>query len=184
MTSGYGTTLPLHRRFDEAKAMEHISNRYLKMRHQISEQVAALQKDETFLRECSSFYKRGYPDWIMLSGIVGRMLQLRSQELGLKALSVASNPALQQELLNSLVGRVYPASFFYGDHFSQQVSAHILSSLRTYGFTCRRTDFQPEAVEKFLRERMRHFEFDLKHEQLFGDPPGAWPNNWAATGKD
>jgi hypothetical protein len=184
MTSGYGTTLPLHRRFDEAKAMEHVSNRYLKMRHQISGQVAALQKDEIFLRECSSFYKRGYPDWIILSGIVNKMLNIRLQEFGLNVFEVTSDPEFVQELLTSLAGRVYPARFFYGEEFGQHVLLHLVDSLRTYGFTPRRSDFQPETVEKFLRERMRHFEFDLKHEQLFGDPPGEWPNNWEATRKD
>lgn len=176
MISGYGSTPPLHRRFDEAKALEYVSNRYHKMHQQISEQVAALQKDERFRSECSSFYKRGYPDWILLSGIVGAMLQIRSHELGLKTFRVARDPKLQQELLTSLAGRVYPARFFYGEQFRQCVLANLVVSLRTYGFTPRRTDFQPETVEKFLRERMRHFEFDLKHDQLFGNPPGTWPN--------
>ncbi len=176
MISDCGSTPPLHRRFDEAKAIQRVSNRYRRMRQQISEQVAALQEDERFRLECSSYYKRGYPDWIVLSGIVGKMLPLRSKERGLDIFRVARDPGLYQELLTGLAGCVYPARFFYGEQFRECVLGNLLSSLRTYGFTRRRTDFQPETVEKFLRERMRHFEFDLKHEQLFGDPPGAWPN--------
>lgn len=51
------------------------------------------------------------------------------------------------------------------------IATHNMTVLLPYGFQLRRPDFRPEVVERFLHDSMNHFEPDLPHRPLFGEPP-------------
>ena len=173
MNSDAGIKPPLHRRFDEDKALEFIRNRYRHCRDKIAKQVEVLQKDAAFREKCKEYYKRGYKDWVILTAILNCMINYKVQELGLILPSEeVRNKFL--ELSAMLQNAVYPTKKFLED-IDLQIGFHSILALNTYGFRPRRKDFNPDVVEKFLRERMRHFDFDLSHEPLFGEPPGSWP---------
>jgi hypothetical protein len=173
MNSDTGIKPPLHRRFDKNRAMEFIRNRYRHCRNKIAKQVEVLQKDAAFREKCKEYYKRGYKDWVILTTILNCMINFKIQELGLKLPSEeVRNKYL--ELSNMLQNTVYPTNKFL-ENMDLQIKFHSILALNTYGFELRRKDFKPDVVEKFLRERMRHFDFDLPHKPLFGEPPGSWP---------
>ena len=81
-----------------------------------------------------------------------------------------------EDIGKKLDNTTYPTWRFMDDDMARQMKVHGLLVLRSYGFELRRPDFQPEVVERFLRERMKHFELDLPHKPLFGEPPGDWPD--------
>lgn len=173
MNSGTGMKPPLHRRFDEKKALEFIGNRYRHCRNRILKQVEALQKDALFREKCKELYRRGYKDWVILTAILNCMINFRVRELGLD-LSREEVRSKFQELSEMLQDAVYPTNEFL-ESIDFQIKFHSILALSTYGFEPRRRDFKPEVVERFLRERMRHFDFDLPHKSLFNEPPGSWP---------
>lgn len=178
MNSVTGSTPPLHKRFDEKKAIVHIRNRYRQIREKISKQIESLQQNRAFREKCQGYYSRGYKDWVICSAIFNCMLNWKAQEDGLKLNPPSSSVDSQSflELQNKLSGIVYPADRFLGKDMSVHLDVvHNVTVLKSYGFELRRKDFKPDVVEKFLRERMKHFDFDLPHDPLFGEPPGHWP---------
>ncbi len=102
------------------------------------------------------------------------MLNWKGQEFGLD-LSSEKDQKQMIELQNKLRETIYPTSRFLGKDMDLHLSFHFGAVLKTYGFEMRRMDFKPDVLEKFLRERLKHFDFDLPHEPLFGEPPGNWP---------
>lgn len=178
MSSHTGANPPLHRRCDERTAIRHIRRRYRVSREKIARQVEALQKDPEFLAKCRDYYRKGYKDWVILYGIVNCMLNWKARELGL-LLHIEENRGQYREqfpqLLDGLSGTVYSTNRFLGEDMDMHMRLHCCNVLTTYGFEIRRRDFRPEVVENFMRVRMRHFEFDLPHDPLFGEPPGYWP---------
>jgi len=68
-----------------------------------------------------------------------------------------------------------PTRFANEQHIEQTLRIFDVNTLRTYGFEYRRRDYRPEAVQTFLRLRMKHYDLDLPHQPLFGKPPGDWP---------
>jgi hypothetical protein len=102
------------------------------------------------------------------------MLNWRAQELGIKV-EFTEDRKRFLEVQKLLHGVTYPAERCLGKDMDMQIKMHSLLVLKTYGFEMRRRDFNPEVIEKFLRERMKHYDFDLSHSLLFGDPPGDWP---------
>jgi len=175
MTSGTGVKPPLHRRFDKEVAMHHIRNRYRELRKTISRQVGMLQKDSAFCKKCQGYYERGYKDWVIVGAIFNCMLNWKARDLGVK-LPDEKEKQKVIELRESIHDAVYPTERFLGPDLDLHVKAHSIYALKSYGFEMRRRDFKPEVVEKFLRERMKHFDFDFSHNPLFGDPPGDWPS--------
>ena len=174
MNSATGVSPPLHRRFNEQKAFDFIRNRYHQCYKKIAEQVKALQADAAFRNKCQEYYKRGYKDWVIVSAIFNCMLNWKAHEL---SLPVSPESARKQflDLQNLLSDTIYPTWWFLGSDMDFHIQMHCLNALITYGFEPRRRDFRPDVVEKFLRERMRHFEFDIPHTPFFGEPPGDWP---------
>jgi len=176
MRSETGMKPPLHRRFDENKALDFIRNRYLHCRNKIEKQIEVLKKDTAFRDKCREYYNKGYKDWIILTAILNCMLNFKAQEMGLNLdeMRTEEGRARFLELSNMLKNTVYPTRRFL-EEIDKQIKFHSILALGTYGFLVRRRDFKPEVVEKFLRERMRHFDFDLSHKPLFSEPPGDWP---------
>jgi len=175
MNSAIGVSPPLHRRFDTKAAMRYIRNRYRHCRGKIAKQVKVLQQNAKFRNKCQSFYEKGYKDWVILTAIMNCMLNWKAKEIGL-TVSSEEDPKQFLELQQALRDIVYPPSRFLGKDMNFQIQVmHGITALKTYGFELRRRDFKPEVVEKFLRDRMRHFDFDLPHKPLFGEPPGDWP---------
>jgi hypothetical protein len=134
-----------------------------------------LQKDSLFRQECQEYYQRGYKDWVIVGAIFNCMLNWKAHELGIKLPDEKERQSVI-ELQELLSDALYPTGQFLGKDFDFQIKFHSLLALKSYGFELRRMDFNPEIVEKFLRERMKHFDFDISHRSLFGEPPGDWPS--------
>lgn len=144
-----------------------------------------LQASAEFRSKCAAYYKHGYKDWVILSAIMNCMMNWKLIEQGTE-IRPKNNPGENDKILSTmreemfkafdkLQGVKYPPQRFLGSDMEVQLKMHGLTALKTYGFTPRRIDFKPETIEKFLHERMRHFELDIPHKFLFGEPPGDWP---------
>jgi hypothetical protein len=172
-----GPNPPLHRRFNEQESIEYIRNRYRHFHETISKQVEALQHEGAFLNKCKIYYEKGYKDWVILSAIFNRMMNLKAKELGI---TLDSEEHLKQflELRNLIQDAIYPADLFLGEELDTLFEINNFTCLKTYGFDFRQKSITPETracIERFLRDRMKHFEFDLHHSPLFGETPGNWP---------
>jgi hypothetical protein len=154
--------------------MHHIRSRYRNCRQDIVEQVTALQHDPAFRKKCLDYYQKGYKDWVILAAIFNVMLNLKAQDLRLE-LHRKKDHKKFLELKDMIRNTVYPTSLFHKENMDMQIKLHAVYVLSTYGFELRRSDIKPEVIENFLRERMKHFDYDLPHKPLFGEPPGEWP---------
>lgn len=168
------TIPPLHRRFDEAAAVHLIRKRYRNCKGWLAQQVKVLQEAEPFRDQCVRYYARGYKDWVILGGIYGCMMNWRAKELGLNFFQAPDWQKIKA-VECSLPELLYAPHQFIGNEFGVHIHVQLVSHLRSYGFDFRRKDVKPEVVEDFLRRRMRHFDLDLAHDSLFGEPPGNWP---------
>jgi len=175
MTWPLGAKPPLHRRFNEGKALELIRGRYAGLRSRIPSQVTTLQNDGEFRLLCRSYYDMGYKDWLIVSAVLNCMLNWKAHSLGLDFRSPESRQHFAR-IADRLEDSCYPAWRFEKDEMDKMIAIHNMSALLAYGFEPRRLDFREAVVERFLRERMNHFEFDLPHKELFGEPPGDWPD--------
>ena len=164
----------MHRRFSDTQALTTVRKRYDGLRPLISAQVKALQKDESFLSVCEGYYAAGLKDWQILSAINNVMMHQRAQELNIN-LYTEEGVQRYQRLSDELPRLAYPSKVFERKLMEMMFTNHNLAVLRTYGFEPRRAEVDDKAIEAFLRERMRHFEFDLDHLPIFGRPPGDWP---------
>ena len=173
MTSTTGSTPPLHRRFNEAESIRQIKDRYAGMKTRIAPQVALLQHDDAFLSRCAAYYKQDYKDWHILAAVLNYMLNREAERRGFGWLREDVNR--RQKLIDELPNVVLPAAEFSGRQFELHFTGHALSCLRAYGFECRNPRINDATVEKFLRQRMRHFDLDIPHTPMFGRPPGDWP---------
>ncbi len=100
---------------------------------------------------------------MLLTAILNWVLNWTARETGL------FNP-------DTIHDTLFPSNRFLGKEMDFQVRMmHGILVLKTYGFEIRRKDLKPEVLEKFLRERMKHYSFDLPYELLFGEPIGEWP---------
>jgi len=165
---------PLHKRLNQAKSIDLIQNRYQRCHREIPTQVVKLQKDEEFRRLYQEYYGRGYRDWTILVAVFNCVANWKAQEARVDMRSRTGIKAFL-ELAKHLQDDSYPAWRFDREEMDRQIAGFNMTALLAYGFEFRRPDCNPEAVERFLRERMRHFDFDLPHQPLFGDPPGDWP---------
>ena len=175
MYSIHGGEPPLHRRYDASEAEIHLRNRYQTAHDHIFKQVQALQSCEEFKTLCKRLYERGYPDWVITSVILNRMMNQRMHEKGLLITekNIRSN---WDSILTDLEDIAYPCEYFLGDVFNANLYTFFSTVLLTWGFELRRHDLAKDVVEKFLRERMRFFDHALPHKRLFGNPPGDWPD--------
>ena len=174
MNSNTGQRAPLHRRFLVENSLRTVRERYLGLRPSIEAQVEVLQADESFLNQCVTYYSRGCKDWQICSAVYNVVLNKRLHELRLDPTNPA-NASRMQSFPSEIDGLIYPAAIFEPKIMERAMEMHNLTVLKTYGFELRRAEVDDQAIEEFLRFRMRHFEFDLDHAPLFGRPPGNWP---------
>ena len=172
MTSTTGLTPPLHRRFNESESLRQIRDRYIGLKR-IARQVALLQKDDAFLERCAAYYRSGYKDWHILAAILNYMLNREAQRRGLAW--TREDLKRKQTIVEELLDVVISVADFSGQDFEMHFRGHALTCLQAYGFAYRNRRMNDQAVEKFLRERMRHFDLDIPHAPMFGRPPGDWP---------
>jgi hypothetical protein len=173
MTSTTGSTPPLHRRFDEAESIRQIKDRYVGLKTRIAPQVALLQEDDGFLGHCVAYYERGYKDWHILAAVLNFMLNREAERRGFGWLR--EDVRRRQKLIDELPNVILPAAEFSGREFEVHFAGHALTCLQAYGFEYRNRRINDATVEKFLRQRMRHFDLDIPHSSMFGRPPGDWP---------
>jgi hypothetical protein len=153
--------------------MRQIKDRYIGLKTRIAPQVSLLQKDEGFLARCVAYYERGYRDWHILAAILNYMLNREAQRRGLGWLR--EDVSRRQKLIDELPNVLLPAAEFSGKQFEIHFSGHAMTCLQAYGFECRNRRVNDATIEKFLRQRMRHFDLDIAHPPMFGRPPGDWP---------
>jgi hypothetical protein len=173
MTLTTGSTPPLHRRFNESESLRQIQDRYIGLKTRIAPQVALLQRDDAFLDRCAAYYRRGYKDWHILAAVLNYMLNREAQRRGLGW--TREDLKRKQTVIEELLNVVLPAADFSGQEFEMHFRGHAMTCLQAYGFEYRNRRMNDQAIEKFLRERMRHFDLDIPHAPMFGRPPGGWP---------
>lgn len=175
MTSTTGTHPPIHRRFNEKDAIEQIRNRYTRIREKIPNQLVALQQDSRFREFCADLYSRGFKDWMIIAVIYNVVLNLKLRKQGVNYLDREELERVMRPFASATIEDVFPTKDFIGAGFDRCLMTFHAAVLSTWGFHPRLQLIKPEVVEKFLRERMRHFDYDLPHDPVFGNPPGDWP---------
>ncbi|MBK8092970.1 MAG: hypothetical protein IPK32_13535 [Verrucomicrobiaceae bacterium] len=143
------------------------------MKQRITLQVEILQTDERFMALCAEYYERGYKDWHILSAVLNQVLHLETERrrLGYSP----DDMRRRQKVMDELQGAQFPANAFNRADMDRNLSMHAMTCLQRYGFILRNRRVKPEVVEKFLRERMMHFQLDIPHAPMFGNPLGSWP---------
>ena len=168
---------PLHRRADPKSALRHIRRRYQRCREVCHSQVAALQHEPEFLRLARTRYTAGYKDWHLAACIANAMMNavLREREIDVRPYRSGSDPS-PQEMMDAAAGRVFPTALFLGEKFDLMMILMETSCLATLGFEMRNPKVDPQALHRFLLERIDFYSHDLPHQPLFGEPLGDWPD--------
>jgi hypothetical protein len=174
MTSTTGSKPPLHRKFNEAESLRQIRSRYLGMKGKFDAQLAVLRADDDFLRRCEKLYADGYKDWHILSAIYNRLLMLESTRRGID-LGTEEGREAHKELADEPMTITFPATEFDGREWEFSFKMHAITCLGRYGFEQRTRAVKPDAIVRFLRDRMRHFDLDIPHEPMFRSPDVPWP---------
>jgi hypothetical protein len=169
-------SLPVHRRANRENALEAIRNRYRRCREVAGAQVAVLQHDKAFLVEAHERYAAGYKDWHILGGIINAMWNQVAFEKRIDLTTLRpTSPENPRQVVDQATGRVFPIELFLGDHLEGAITGFEFVCLASFGFFPRSGKAEVELVRKFLRNRMRFYEFDIEHPPLFGQPLGEWP---------
>jgi hypothetical protein len=136
-------------------------------------QIRALQADERFLDQCASHYQRGYKDWHIIGAISNAMLNLYARKRGIEMgpENEARVVALSTELKDVLI----PVECFLGEKFERYFTVHLFTCMKQWGFEGRGAGYEVKVIEKFMRERMKHFDTDVEHAPMFVRPPSWWP---------
>ena len=170
-----GMIPPIHKRFNEPEALEAIRNRYRELRERMFAPVQMLQKSNRFLVQCREYYARGYKDWMLLSAAYNCILNLEFQRKNVDLLDRKAAQQATMEFREMILSADYPEEAFLGQSFERCIFCHQSTVLCSWGFHPRVQSCDPKVVESFLRDRMKHFDYDLPHDDLFGDPIGEWP---------
>jgi len=165
---------PLHKRYNVIDSLRYIRNRYIGMKGKFSRQLKVLQSDEDFLDRCAKWYEEGYKDWHILSAILNQMMHLEGMRRNLD-LTTKWGSEQYRKLPDEMKTLVFPPSHFSNEEMERAFQLHALTCLQTYGFEGRTAQIDMNAVIRFLRNRMRHFDHDIPHAQMFARPPAAWP---------
>jgi hypothetical protein len=176
MTPTIGEKPPLHRRFDEARSFEAIRNRYRNLHRILSGQVEAIQRDVEARFAFRSFYEAGFKDWHLASAIYNIRMNWHLGDFGISLLAPPSKEKMKEAEEIITLSIESPYRFANEKLIEHALFVFDITCLSTYGFECRRVDYDPAAVRSFLRHRMRHYDLDLPHRPLFGKPPGEWPD--------
>jgi hypothetical protein len=114
---------------------------------------------------------------MILGAVFDRLLQTKLLGQGINILDGQRAAAAAYNITNDPdpIDEVCDAEHFCGREFTFFLQHFNFMALASYGFELRQRTIQPEAVERFLRERLNHYEMDLPHRALFGDKPGTWP---------
>jgi hypothetical protein len=175
MISTIGSKPPLHRKFNEADSLKQIRSRYVGLKGKFDPQLEVLRSSDRFLERCQKPYAAGYKDWHILSAILNRLLMLESAKRGID-LATKEGRNAQIALMKEPFTGTFPESEFDGPEWEIAFKGHAITCLRTYGFEERSAAVRPDAVVKFLRERMKHFDLDIPHQPMFEKPLGDWPD--------
>lgn len=153
------------------------SNRYRHFHARFSKQVEALQKSVAFLTVAREFYDEGFKDWHILSAVYNLRLNWEMRRLGIDVFDGMHSRDTVRMVSEIIEHSIEPPERIVAskDDLARMFDMADLTCLKTYGFELRRPDVKPDALRRFLRERMRHYDLDLPHEQLFGGSDGAWP---------
>jgi len=176
MTSVTGAHPPLHRRYNEADALQQIRNRYDGCRKKIpAKQIAMLQKSQEFCEQARRLYQQGYKDSMIVVIIYNIIMNRHFAETGVDLLNRSEAVAAMREFTVGRIRKTYPAAAFLGAEFERARMTFLSTCLITWGFHPRLQVVEHAAIEAFLRHRMRFFDLDLPHDPLFDSPPGDWP---------
>lgn len=170
---------PLHRRHDLPEVTAAIKRRYQVFRTKLGPQVEILQHSDSFRLQCAQLYDLGYKDWMILGAVYNRLLQTKLTEQGVDMRDTESAAATACEITidPQPICEARNAEHFCGHEFMLFLHCFNFVALASYGFQLRRRTLQPEAIERFLRERLNYFEMDLPHKALFGNGAGTWPDD-------
>ena len=154
-----------------------MTNRYRTFRQMLGRQVEALQGSRGFLALARRYYADGYKDWHILSAVFNLRLNAEMRRLGLDVEHAMRDRETVKMVCEIIERSVEPPAQIVERQAVMEEMFRVadITCLQTYGFEPRRPDVKPEVVQRFLRERMRHYDIDLPHDPLFADPPGNWP---------
>jgi len=176
MTSATGAHPPLHRRYNEAEALQQIRNRYDGCRRKIpAKQIAMLQKSQEFVAQTRRLYELGYKDSMIVVIIYNIIMNRHLAEAGVNLLNQSEAVGAMREFVARRIRKTYPVGAFLGAGFERARITFLSTVLITWGFHPRLQVVEPAVIEAFLRHRMRFFELDFPHDPLFDSPPGDWP---------
>jgi hypothetical protein len=136
-------------------------------------QMRALQVDERFLSQCADHYSRGYKDWHIIGAISNLMMNMEARRRGIEM--HPKNETRVCAVTEELKSVVFPVDFFLGQKLEFYYTLHLFTCMKQWGFESRGLGYDAKAVEKFMRERMKHFDIDIEHAPMFGRPPAWWP---------
>jgi hypothetical protein len=155
--------------------MEQIRDRYQVGRANISPQITALQNEETFRNACSVYYAHGAKDWMLISAVYNVILNVFLRDERVNLLDPVASRKAVEKFRSQPISTIYPVSLFLGTNFDMCMHSFHSTCIVTWGFHQRVSRFKAGTHERFLRERMRHFDLDIPHNPMFGDPPGGCP---------
>ena len=175
MTSTNGSKLKLHHRHNLGPDKESIRFRYATYRRKLSQQVSLLQKSDVFRAKCTELYERGYKDWMILGALLNWTIRIAGSNASeIEATMQQTNERIRSD--EPFDEQITPDDLCGDEFLGFLYSFNFLFLATTYGFDLNRRKVEPRAAERFLSERLAHFDRDIPHVPMFGEKPGDWPS--------
>lgn len=167
---------PVHFRYNESQVVEVVTKRYQMMAEKLPrKQITNLQRSEGFVLQCEGLYQEGFKDWVLLMAIWNVFFSVELERSGFGNARSEDLGVFFKKFSEMKLKTPLPVEYFLGDRFRFQVCGYEGAVLMSLGFHMRVKRHSPETVHRFLRDRMRMYDFDVPHDALFSNPPGKWP---------
>lgn len=165
-----GPCLGLGPTYSHAQAVEFLTNRYYHLAKATALTRLRLVADPAFLDAVRALRSDGWLDWHIMNA-------MNSVASNYRARLVARTEEELREATRHWIWHVeddnsppVPAAQFTLDALREAHLAAGLSSLHTWGLRSRQRFVDPASIDEFLKERYRHYEDDVPHDDPFGSP--------------
>lgn len=163
---GISEVSSIHPDFNEAEALEQITNRYRRTSEMFSYTLGQLSSDSAFLQLLQELRNSGWKDWHVLLAVgnvrTSSFLNMGSKDYERIGEDVANNGEREEYPLT-------PAAFYNEAKLRIALEMSQLSTLRNLGFRLEQMTPNFKGINAFLA-RFKYWELDVPHQNPFTSP--------------
>ena len=157
------------RYFSQEEQLQHIRNRYLRLRELLPLTISALREDPAFLDVVERLRAAGWKDWHILLAIFNIGYNYRLSVLP-QPTTVEEARQVSEQVMNNPETEPAPIYLFTEEAMRHALQVSYFSTLKHWGLEPHEGPYDVEAIEKLLTERYFYWDDDVPHDDPFSGP--------------